>query len=301
MPSRSIRRTFAALALGVVLGACQLTVGIDTTVDPSGSGVVSLHMTMDEELLTTARADVSEMRAFESLFEDLAGRGWTSTRTQPNGGLQLRAERAFTSTDEHRAAITQLQGAVSRNASDLLGELRFDLRLNTNKGLFQTRAKFKGTIDTSAGVKLDPHLLSAVEDLVRFEVGVTLPGQAAVADGDGSAEGTRIVWRPSLGEKVNFGATSEALRLGPMFLALFAALALVAGAIGSLVSRRRRFGDVAARLEDELSSVVVLDEHRRPLPDADLVLTSRPIDVEALLGGTESASARPVEPSRQRP
>lgn len=289
MSYRSFRRGVAALALGVILGACQLSVGIDTTVDPTGAGTVALRMGMDEELVTTARADLAEMSAFDSLFEELGERGWEVTKTQPDGGLVMLAERVFEDGAGHRTAMKELQTVLRSNPSELIGDLRFDLNLRANKGLFQTRARFEGSIDTTSGVKLDPHLLSAVEDLVRFEVGVTLPGEATVGGGEASAEGTRIVWRPSLGEKVKFAASSEAMRLGPMFFALFAALALLAAAIGSLVSRRRRASEVRSGTtvrSDEPPPVLVLEQHRRALPDQDVVLTAKPIDVEALLGGS---------------
>jgi hypothetical protein len=298
MPSRSLRRGLAALTLGMLLGACQLTVGVDTTVDASGQGTVTLHMGMDEELLTTAKADLAEMQAFESLFEDLAARGWVVTRVQPDGGLEMRAERAFSSVAEHSKVIGQLQGALARNPSELIGDLKFDLRLRTNKGLFQTRARFDGSIDTASGITLPPHLLSAIEDLVRFEVGVTLPGEAKAGAG-ASSDGSRIVWHPPLGERSAFAASSEALRLGPTFVGLFAILALTALAISSAVGRRRRATELEA-LEAAVASsstVLRLDDHRRPLPDADIVLTAKPIDVEQLLG--EDDLRREVDAGRR--
>lgn len=291
MASRSVRRVLAALTLGLLLGACQLTVGIDTTVDASGQGSVTLRMGMDEELLTTAKADLAEMHAFESLFDDLAGRGWVVTRVEPDGGLEMRAERAFASIQEHRKSIGQLQGALAANPSELIGDLRFDLRLRTNKGLFQTRAGFEGSIDTASGITLAPHLLSAVEDLVRFEVGVELPGKTYTSAAGASREGNGIVWRPTLGEKATFAATSEALRLGPTFFALFAVLALLALALSSAVSRRRRASELSA-LEAITALPVVphLDDRRPRLPDAEIVLTAKPIDVERLLGDVETRS-----------
>lgn len=284
MPSRNVRRALglriaSALVLGALLGACQLNVAVETNIDASGKGTLALRMGMDEELLTTARGDVAEMASFEALFSTLKKSGWAIVEEHPDGGLLRVATRTFKGSEGFDDGVGELRAALARNRSGLIGDLKFDLRLRADKGLFSTRSSFEGSIDTRSGVRLDPHLLSAVEDLVRFEVTTTLPGEASATGGQATSEGNTIVWRPSLGKRATFAARSEALRLGPLFVTLFVLLALLSAAIGSLVSRRRRAGVRLAPTPPTRDMVAP-----RALPRDAVVFDAKPIDVEALLG-----------------
>ncbi|MFA5890448.1 MAG: hypothetical protein WDA27_05805 [Actinomycetota bacterium] len=241
--TRLLRVVFAALL--VLLPACQMTVRMSTDIDASGGGSFTLAMEFDRELveqLTAADAQGGEgqgLSAIEALFDGLAAKKWTVTRGAPGDGMSLEATRRFTDRAGFDGALAELRTARAGERSRLDG-IKLAIGYRTQRSLLRTRSEFTGEIDTTGGVPVDEEALRAVQELVRFEIRADLPGVAEVTSGDGVTGGSRVVWRPLVGTRSVFAATSTAVRVGPLLGVLVPSLLVVAGLAWAALARRRK-------------------------------------------------------------
>ena len=230
----------------LLLSGCRMTVRMATHVDASGGGSFTLAMEFDRELLEQLTAADAEggrgrgLSVIESLFEGLAVKKWTVTRGAPDGGLLLEATRTFTDRSGFDAALAELRSARAADRNPL-GGITLAIGYKFDRSLLRTHAEFTG----------DEETLKAVQDLVHFEIVADLPGVVTVTSGDGIAGESRVVWRPAIGTRTQFGANSSAVRVGPLLGVLIQSLLLVAGLSWVAFGRRRKnLEQLAITLDD---------------------------------------------------
>ncbi|MDH3707563.1 MAG: HAD-IA family hydrolase, partial [Acidimicrobiia bacterium] len=126
----------AALALTLVLSACQLDAVVEVTVDDDGSGVVEVGVALDDEAVERA-GDLEQLLA----VDDLAAAGWsvTAPAIEADGLTWVRASKPFGGPD-------QLSGVLAE-VSPI-----FDLALDREHRFGQTSLSLDGTIDVSDGI-----------------------------------------------------------------------------------------------------------------------------------------------------
>lgn len=247
-----MKRLFAAVSALLVCGACRVdtSVGVDARAD--GSGDVRVEVRLDDEAVEQV-GDLSQ----QLRVEDLRAAGWTVSGPSKvdGGGVEVVAEKAFSSPDGAGRAIAEISGED--------GPFR-DFELLVDRSFLKTEASFTGEVDLTAGIErfsddalrerlggqplgfdpaeLERRLGTAMNRVFRFQVAVRLPGD--VDANAPSTPGNGAVWTPQLGERVALEATSSKINATRIALAAFAALT---GALFVLVvmarlrlARRRR-------------------------------------------------------------
>src|SRR5438445_4163839 len=249
-----MRLRFARIAvcsLIVLLSACNMNVQITTHVNGKGGGTLGLTIVLDKEL-----RDVLEgsnrgqgLASLESLFGRLHDEGWTTTRTEPSGGLDMGATRAFTDQKSFTAAMSELSSGSAGGASPLGG---YSLGFTTRGSFLKTRTDFSGRVDTSSlrkviatvvtkGSQKDAAaFLAAASDNFQFEIRASLPGSVSVRGGDGTVTNGVTVWRPPLGSVLDFSATSSAIKTSSLLLVGIPGLLILAGLAWFIIGRRQR-------------------------------------------------------------
>lgn len=114
-----IRRVLAVVACALVLASCRLDVAVDLTMQPDGTGEISVVITADAALV----ADVPTI-ADELATDDIAEAGWVieGPSPTPDGGLVVTLTHGFTSDQDATNLLNSLgppfnQMAVSRSTS----------------------------------------------------------------------------------------------------------------------------------------------------------------------------------------
>jgi hypothetical protein len=230
---RALLRVLLLALAGVALGACELRAELNVSVDDDGSGTVEVAVGLDEEALER-RPDVFD----EIDLSDLEGTGWevVGPTEEADGFTWLRARHAYGAPEEVGPLVDQVAGED--------GPLR-DFRLVREDSFAETRYDFTGTVDFTggaAGVTDDPELAealgaepiqlleerigAAVDELVRVQVAVRLPGDVESNAPTQASNGA--VWRPSIVEReaVELQASSTLARTERW---AWAAVAVVAG------------------------------------------------------------------------
>lgn len=252
-PSPRVRRVVARSALllvaGLVAGACEVRTELNITVQDDGSGVVEVALGLDDDALDR-RPDV-----FDELdLSDLEGTGWeVGEPVEEDGFTWLRASHRFGAPEEVGPLVEQVAGEG--------GPVR-DVRLERDDDFAETRYRFAGTVDFTGGaggVTGDPELAealgaepielleerigAAIDELVRVQVAVRLPGDVSSNAPTQASNGA--VWRPSIVEReaVELQASSTLARTERwawLGVAVVAGVALVLYVLIQLARWRRR-------------------------------------------------------------
>lgn len=246
----------AAVALLVAaLPACELTVQVTTSLDESGGGTFRLAMILDKELrrqLEATEGAASEgLNDVEQLFSRLHTAGWSTERSEPDGGLVMAATRRFTDPEDFDRALGELGSSSSGGDFGPLGP-RFGVR--TQRSFLKSTSRFEGSMDLSGIGALDPQvreLLPLVAESVTFEVRAKLPGSTGEITGGGVTEGEYVVWRPKLGQTSTFGAASSAIRVGSLLLIFIPGLVVLGALLWLALGRRRTDEAPGAIIPDE--------------------------------------------------
>ena len=249
MPSR-FARIAAACSLILLLGACNMTVQITTHVNGNGGGTLGLGITLDKELRDTlGQSNGQGLAAIEGLFSRLQDDGWSITRTEPSGGLDIRATRAFKDKQSFTTAMSELSTGSSGGAS-ALGN--YSLGFSSHGSFLKTKTDFSGRVDTSSlrqviatvvtrgNQKEAQAFLDAAADNFQFEIRANLPGSVSVKSGDGTVTNGVAVWRPALGSVLNFSATSSAIKTSSLLLIGVPGLLVLAGLGWFVIGRRQK-------------------------------------------------------------
>ncbi|HEX9774185.1 MAG TPA: hypothetical protein VGB83_01205 [Actinomycetota bacterium] len=239
-----VRRIAATVLLLLTLGACDLTVRLDTALEADGSGTFTIGMDLDRELrdlLASESTPESGMRAIEDLYDGLEAAGWEVSTADGDAGLSYVATRAFDDESGFDRALAELSGARGGGARGL-GGFRLEIDEHTEQSFLQSRSTFSAVVDTSQ-VELT-EIQRALRDLIasqlHFEIRASLPGAIREVEGSGVQGDGEVVWRPAFGERVVMAASSSAPRIGSLLLILVPSLILLALLGWFLLGRRSR-------------------------------------------------------------
>jgi hypothetical protein len=230
------RAGLAVLVL-VALAGCEVRTEVNVTVEEDGSGLLELALALDEDALSRRPGVLDELD-----LSDLTDTGWevTGPAEESDGYTWLRARHRFAAPEELGALIEDVAGAD--------GPFR-DFRLTREDEFAESRYRFAGTVDFTAGVgalAADPELAEAldaeplelieqriggaIDEMVQVQVAVRLPGSV---DSNALTKASNgAVWRPSVvGREVvelrATGTVSRSERLVWIGVGAVAAFALV--------------------------------------------------------------------------
>jgi hypothetical protein len=241
----------AACSLILLLSACNMTVQITTQVNDRGGGTLGLRMVLDKEVrdVLEGSGGGQGIQALDDLFSQLRDAQWTVTRTEPAGGLDLRATRAFKDAKGFATAMSELSSGRSGGTGPLGG---YSLGYTSHGSFFKTKTGFSGTVDTTSwrsviaaaltkgNQQAAQALLDSASDKFHFEILATLPGSVSVSGGDGTVTNGQAIWRPALGSRVEIAATSSAIKTSSLLVVGVPGLLILAGLGWFIVGRRQR-------------------------------------------------------------
>lgn len=192
--------------VAVVLAGCQLRTQVNVTVEEDGSGIVEVVIGLDEDGIDEHPDLLASLD-----FGDLVDRGWTVSepKEDDDGFTSVRVRHEFGRPEQVAPLVRQVAGEQ--------GPFR-DFALTRDDRFAETVYRFSGTVDFSGGVDAlaeDPELAEAlgaepveliedrlgraVDQLVRVEVGVRLPGEVTSNAPTRASNGA--LWRPSVLER----------------------------------------------------------------------------------------------------
>ncbi len=237
--------------VAVLLASCRTDAVVNVVVDDSGSGTVTLAVTLDDEVITRLGDPATALE-----LDDVRQAGWTVMGpTAVVGGTTVSASKPFANPQEFAAVMAELGGDT--------GVLR-DFVYRRDRSFGQTTYRIEGTIDLSGGIESfgDDALATALGSPVGWstaELEAELGGPANEAfsltvradlPGDLSASGATVdngvaSWSPQLGEsEVTVRAEGRDHDRSPALLAglalAAAASAVVVVVLGALSRRRNR-------------------------------------------------------------
>jgi hypothetical protein len=114
-----IRRILALCVCVAALAGCRVDLNVDMTVEPDGTGTITLVATADAEVVAAVPTLAAELAT-----DDIVAAGWTidGPTALPDGGLTITLSHDFTSDAEATNLLNSLgppfnQMAVTRNTS----------------------------------------------------------------------------------------------------------------------------------------------------------------------------------------
>ncbi len=222
--------------LVAVLGACQLQLDVDVTVEEDGSGTIEVVAALDDDAVRRLGGDLAAVVDLDGLRSD----GWTvdGPSRDDDGQTRLRLRRAFEDPQGATDALAELSGA---------GGPFQGLTVERDRSLTRTEWRFTGELDLGRGagaapVDLDDEQLEALQRqlgaslgrLVQVRVRVRLPGDVesnATTKADNGA-----VWQAAFGaEPIELEATGTETRTGVLAVGGLLAAALVVLGVYGLV------------------------------------------------------------------
>ncbi len=240
------------LALALFASGCQVTLSAGIDVRADGSGTVRAGAGFDDEALAEIGDLGSALRV-----DDLRAAGWevVGPEKEDDGRTWVRAAKDFDDPDQAAVVAAELSGPD--------GPFR-DFRVTRERSLLRTRTSFTGVVDLTAGLAglsdadlqaalgdfdlgidlegLQRRFGDALGDRVRVEVSAGLPGK--VEADTATVDGSRAVWRPAAGERLELTATGDLRRLRPLVYGFLALVAVAAGltvvVLRARVRRRKR-------------------------------------------------------------
>ncbi len=103
--ARVVRRVLAACVCVVVLAGCRLDVAVDMTVEPDGTGTISILATADAELVAAVPTIAEDLA-----LDDIVTAGWAvdGPNPTPDGGLTITFTHGFFSDEEATNLLNSL-------------------------------------------------------------------------------------------------------------------------------------------------------------------------------------------------
>lgn len=302
-------RAAVVCSLIVLLSACNMTVQITTHLNGKGGGTLGLRMVLDKEVRDglSGSGGGKGITVLEDLFTRLQAAGWKLTRSEPAGGLDIQATKAFTDQASFSSAMRDLSGGSTSGSGALGG---YSLGYTTKGSFFKTKTDFSGTVDTSAwrqilaatvtkgDQKAAQALLDSASDNFHFEILATLPGSVSVGKGDGAVSNGEAIWRPALGARVDISASASAIKTSSLLLVGLPALLIIAGLGWFAIGRRQkpliaeaptpahRRRERVARAPEPVEQLLAIIPDPKPVKQESTV-----IELD------EPTHARPVEPT----
>ena len=316
MTSRLVRAA-VVVSLVALLSACNMTAQITTHLNGKGGGTLGLRVVLDKEVRDGLAGNGGRgINALEGLFNRLRAASWTVTRSEPAGGLELQATKAFTGRQGFTDALRDLSGGSTTGSSGPLGG--YSLDYTSHGSFFKTKTDFSGTVDTSEWVSIlaaalfkgdrnaAQSLLNSASDNFHFEILATLPGSVSVGKGDGTVTNGEAIWRPALGSRVDISASASAIKTSSLLFIGVPALLLLAGfgwyAIGrrqkpliaetpTPAHRRRERVARAPQPVEQLLAIIPDPQPAPPPPPTPISLEKSVIELDV------PEAARPAEPT----
>ena len=251
MTSR-LARAAVVCSLILLLSACNMTVQITTHLNGKGGGTLGLRMVLDKEVRDglSGSGGGRGITILEDLFSRLRAASWKVTRSEPGGGLDIQATKAFTDQASFKQAMQDLSGGSTSSSGGALGG--YSLGYTSHGSFLKTKTEFSGTVDTSAWRQIlaatvtkgnqaqAQQLLDQASDSFHFEILATLPGSVAVGKGDGTVSDGQAIWRPALGSRVEISASSSAIKTSSLLLVGLPALLILSGFGWYAIGRRQK-------------------------------------------------------------
>lgn len=260
---RNIGLTALLTVCALVLTACEFRIHTDLVIEEDGSGVLSLEMSVDEQLAGLAESgmgmDMMDMGEIEIMGEgegpiELIDDGWVpdgwTIEVVSDGYQGIRASTEFDDLDgleqrlrdlaaEDGADIPMTTGAGGMLSGMSLGQegdvLVFELEIPEQPG-----AMFEGMDEMEGDVPVD---LSALDEVFDIRFTLTLPGEIVTERTNADLiTGQTLVWNLSVddGGRV-LEAQSQLPRSGASMIIVWAVAALaLAAAVYLVIDRRRR-------------------------------------------------------------
>jgi hypothetical protein len=226
------------LALLTLLTAgCRVDVLVGVEVEDDGSGVVRVAVGLDEEAMRRVPGLADQLE-----LDDLVASGWTvrGPRREDDGTTWLRLSKPFASPDAAGAVLDEVSGedgpfgglTLEEDRSVLAQSWRFhgDVDLRDRLEAFgdaDLRERLGGTSFGRTEDELERLAGRPLEEAMRFEVSVDLPGSLSASGGARAGRGVR--WTPAFGERLEVDATgrvADTPRLALLAVALTATVAL---------------------------------------------------------------------------
>lgn len=237
--------TAALLAGGVLcVSACRVDVAVDVAMQPNGSGIISVTVDADADVVEQAPGLADDLR-----FDDLTAAGWTvhAPTLTPAGGLSIGLEHGFDTPEQATALIATLSGPDGPLRSVSVA------RVTSTRSVTYTMTGSGGADSLTAFT--DPDLVASVGatpyvdditaaalapgDAVGLVVSARLPGEVITSTATPNADGS-LVWEiPIGGGSVELTTTtSTSLERGGAWplLAGAALAALIAWSVLSVVT-----------------------------------------------------------------
>ncbi|MDQ1422797.1 MAG: hypothetical protein QOD72_295 [Acidimicrobiaceae bacterium] len=247
----------AALAGVLLLSGCRLTANVTVTMNADGSGVVSVDLVADADLLAKAPSAVSDLR-----LDDARQAGWEVTGPAPtaDGGSSMRLAKPFHTAAEAEAVVAELNGPQ--------GPLR-DMRFARSVSFARVDITVSGTVQWDGGLAafsdaalanvlgrppLEQEVAAsgvAAEDALAMTVTLKLPGKVS---GNGrNADDGAVTWSPVLraGGRTEIEAHSSVIDRGAQSarrtehiarsaLVVYVSVVVLGVLVASLIVLRRR-------------------------------------------------------------
>ena len=199
-----MKRFFLIVVCALALGACRLDVDVAVTMQPDGTGEVTVTAVADRELLDQVPGVLDDLR-----FDDATDNGWVVAEPtlDADGNATLTLSRPFTSATELANALNSIgppfaRFQVARTPGTGATEGHMSNAVVGALVLADGFESFSDSELTSAvgGAPFDDLLASSglsPEQAMSFALRVDLPGEVVAASGTEVAPGV-IEWRAPL-------------------------------------------------------------------------------------------------------
>jgi len=196
-----MHRAILLLVAALTLTACKVEAAVTVTMQPDGSGNISLTVTADKDVVDQAPGLAEDLR-----FDDATAAGWqvTAPVSTADGGLQVVLTHEFATAEEATALLRSMNGAggplhqvaITHDVTDdeittaLTGVLKVDGGLDAFADP-DVLAAIGGTpyLDDIAAAGLDP------ANVVTFRLTADLPGKITKAGvGTAPTTGDGLEW-----------------------------------------------------------------------------------------------------------
>lgn len=248
-----------AVALALVLGACEFRIHADLVIEEDESGTFSLELSLDEELAALAGGDFENELAID---DEMVPDAWAVEVVSEDGYEGVRATVAFNSLSELVALLDELaadgaagEGELPVFLTDIL-PTRVDDRFMFRLSIPDNMDGFLGEDLAESPIPMDLGMLDSVFDI---RLTLVLPGEIVSSNAD-VVTGETLIWNLSLtdGGRI-LEAESRLPDDGNPFI-VWGAVALgviVALALAIMIFKGRRSAASEADEPDEADEAVV--------------------------------------------
>jgi hypothetical protein len=291
-----------SLVVAVAISGCSIQAGIDSKVNPDGSGTVSVRFAADKALQDAVGSQISGLGIKGGLFDGIIGQftgTWkVSSGTTSDGTKWVGATHPFKDPAEYNKLITS--NSVLSSIFSTKG-----FALTQSKSWFRSRTTFHSTADVgkavegvgkSTGLQTPVNLLA---NLLQFqgENRLTLPGTIKTNNAD-KVDGGTLIWKLKPSGATTMAAESVVYDWGAILIAILAGAVLVAAlvVVVTLLILRRQKKRAAA--QDPTGQATAVAANGVP-PQAVVPTEDGPVTVDVI--ATEPEEETPILPPAEVP